>query len=136
MPAPFADVPALQRTLLREDASVIGLASSDPDDLALGATVMASSSLTELGAETLLERLPLSADAGLVLPVDPGLTGLERLVDAERDTELASSSTTRSSDRTTYPAASSTPSPSRSPPGRSSGSGRGSTGRPRAPATP
>ncbi|MFB7213073.1 FAD-dependent oxidoreductase [Streptomyces sp. NPDC056255] len=52
------DVPAMQRTLLREDASVVGLASSDPDDLALGAAVTASSSLTELGAETLLERLP------------------------------------------------------------------------------
>ncbi|MER5370719.1 FAD-dependent oxidoreductase, partial [Streptomyces sp. NPDC002722] len=82
------DVPALQRTLLREDASVVGLASSDPEDLALSATATASSTLTELAAEALLERVPLTADAGLVLPVDPELTGLELLVDAERDTEL------------------------------------------------
>ncbi|MEL5958764.1 FAD-dependent oxidoreductase [Streptomyces sp. CLV115] len=81
-------VSELQRTLLREDASVVGLASSDPDDLALSATVTASSTLTDLNAEALLERVPLTADAGLVLPVDPGLTGLELLVDAERDTEL------------------------------------------------
>ncbi|MFJ7196464.1 MULTISPECIES: FAD-dependent oxidoreductase [unclassified Streptomyces] len=81
-------VPELQRTLLREDASVIGLASADPDDLALRATATASSSLTGLGTGTPLERLPLTADAGLVLPVDPGLCGLELLVDAERDTEL------------------------------------------------
>ncbi|MFI5769419.1 hypothetical protein ACIA74_12840 [Streptomyces sp. NPDC051658] len=78
----------LQRALLREDASVIGLASADPDDLALHATVTASSSLTDFGVGTMLERLPLTADAGLVLPVDPELTGLELLVDAERDTEL------------------------------------------------
>ncbi|MEV6750564.1 MULTISPECIES: FAD-dependent oxidoreductase, partial [unclassified Streptomyces] len=82
------DVPALQRTLLREDASVVGLASSDPEDLALSATATASSTLTELAAEALSERVPLTADAGLVLPVDPELTGLELLVDAERDTEL------------------------------------------------
>ncbi|MGQ7752846.1 FAD-dependent oxidoreductase [Streptomyces sp. WC2508] len=82
------DVPTLQRTLLREDASVVGLASSDPEDLALSATATASSTLTELAAEALLERVPLTADAGLVLPVDPELTGLELLVDAGRDTEL------------------------------------------------
>ncbi|MEU6015679.1 FAD-dependent oxidoreductase [Streptomyces sp. NPDC047515] len=82
------DVPALQRTLLREDASVVGLASADPDDLALRATVTASSSLTALTLATPLDRWPLTADAGLMLPVDPELTGLELLVDAERDTEL------------------------------------------------
>ncbi|MFJ1614402.1 FAD-dependent oxidoreductase [Streptomyces sp. NPDC088251] len=82
------DVPALQRALLREDASVIGLASTDPDDLALSATVTASSGLAGLRAETPREPWPLSADAGLVLPVDPELTGLELLVGAERDTEL------------------------------------------------
>ncbi|MEV5200164.1 FAD-dependent oxidoreductase, partial [Streptomyces sp. NPDC053720] len=81
-------VPELQRTLLREDASVVGLASSDPDDLALTATVTASSSLTDLAAEALPARVPLTADAGLVLPVDPELTGLELLIDAERDTEV------------------------------------------------
>ncbi|MFE2843300.1 FAD-dependent oxidoreductase [Streptomyces scopuliridis] len=82
------DIAELQRTLLREDASVIGLASTDPDDLALRATVTARSSLTRLAVETPRERWPLAADAGIVLPVDPELTGLELLVDAARDTQL------------------------------------------------
>lgn len=82
------EVAALQRTLLREDASVIGLASTDPADLALRATATASSTLTALTVETPQERWPLTADAGLVLPADPELTGLQLLVDAERGTEL------------------------------------------------
>ncbi|MFD3482205.1 FAD-dependent oxidoreductase [Streptomyces sp. NPDC058665] len=82
------DISALQRTLLREDASVIGLASTDPGDLALRATVTAHSSLTRLAVETPGESWPLAADAGIVLPADPGLTGLELLVDAARDTDL------------------------------------------------
>ncbi|MFF2327465.1 MULTISPECIES: FAD-dependent oxidoreductase [unclassified Streptomyces] len=82
------DVQELQRTLLREDASVIGLASTDPADLALRATATASSTLTALTVGTPTERWPLTADAGLVLPVDPELTGLQLLVDAARDTEL------------------------------------------------
>lgn len=99
------EVPALQRVLLREDASVIGLASDDPADLALGATVTASSALrglvvdaslvessaesrVESPAESPAEPWPLTADAGFVLPADPALTGLELLLDAERDTVL------------------------------------------------
>ncbi|WP_327708290.1 FAD-dependent oxidoreductase [Streptomyces sp. NBC_00464] len=79
---------ALQRTLLREDASVIGLVSTDPDDLALTAVATASSALAAPDAPTPGERWPLSSDAGLVLPVDPELTALDLLVDADRDTEL------------------------------------------------
>ncbi|WP_406456223.1 FAD-dependent oxidoreductase [Streptomyces sp. NBC_00876] len=82
------EVAELQRTLLREDASVIGLASADPDDLALGAVATASSTLAGPDAQTPGERWPLTADAGLLLPVDPELTGLDLLVDAGRDTEL------------------------------------------------
>ncbi|MFF2847298.1 FAD-dependent oxidoreductase [Streptomyces sp. NPDC058001] len=82
------DVPTLHRTLLREDASVVGLASTDPDDLALGGTATASSTLTALTVDAPHEPWPLTADAGIVLPADPGLTGLELLLDADRDTEL------------------------------------------------
>ncbi|MEU9091864.1 FAD-dependent oxidoreductase [Streptomyces sp. NPDC087901] len=78
----------LQRTLLREDASVIGLPSADPEDLALKAEATASSALAGPDAPTPGERWPLTADAGLLLPVDPELTGLDLLVDADRDTEL------------------------------------------------
>ncbi|MFJ5613139.1 FAD-dependent oxidoreductase [Streptomyces sp. NPDC093221] len=82
------EVASLQRALLREDASVIGLASDDPDDLALRATATASSTLADLTVETSDATWPLTADAGLVLPADPALTGLELLLDAERDTVL------------------------------------------------
>ncbi|MFD7863755.1 FAD-dependent oxidoreductase [Streptomyces sp. NPDC059783] len=78
----------LQRTLLREDASVIGLASADPEDLALGATATASSVLAAPDATVARERWPLAADAGFVVPVDPALDALELLVDAARDTRL------------------------------------------------
>ncbi|MER7173233.1 FAD-dependent oxidoreductase [Streptomyces mesophilus] len=82
-------VAELQRTLLRADASLIGLpAADDPEDLALQATVTASSALTALTVEGAHEAWPLTADAGLVLPADPGLTGVELLVDACDDTEL------------------------------------------------
>ncbi len=80
---------ALQRTLLREDAAIVGLRDEDPDDLARRATVTASGSLRELAVEDAGERpFGLTADAGLVVPVDPALTSLEFLVDAQRDTGL------------------------------------------------
>ncbi|MFJ2953538.1 FAD-dependent oxidoreductase [Streptomyces sp. NPDC087270] len=82
------DVTLLQRALLREDASVIGLASDDPADLALRATATASTTMRDLTVDTPDETWPLTADAGIVLPVDPALTGLELLVDAEHDTVL------------------------------------------------
>lgn len=81
-------VPTLHRALLHEDASLIGLASTDPEDLALRATATASSTLRSLVVEDSDEPWPLAADAGLVLPADPELAGVELLVDADRDTEL------------------------------------------------
>ena len=88
---PPAALPAaeVQRTLLREDAAIVGLRDEDPDDLARRAAVTASGSLRELAVEDAGARpFALSADAGLVVPVDPALTSLEFLVDAARDTEL------------------------------------------------
>ncbi|GAA1361595.1 FAD-dependent oxidoreductase [Streptomyces beijiangensis] len=82
------DVPSLQRTLLREDASVIGLTCDDSADLAPRARVTASSTLACIAVETPDEPWQLTADAGIVLPVDPQLTGIELLLDAEHDTEV------------------------------------------------
>ncbi|MBM7567196.1 FAD-dependent oxidoreductase [Paenibacillus sacheonensis] len=83
----------LQQTLLRQDASVIGLRSEDAEDLARRASVDASSALT-------LEQWPLEGEAGttaayvlekpigMIVPVDPRLDTVELLVDADEDTEL------------------------------------------------
>ncbi|WP_219825918.1 FAD-dependent oxidoreductase [Nonomuraea typhae] len=81
-------VAELQRTLLREDASVIGLPYRDPADLCGTAAATASSTLTRLLADTPHDRWPLTADAGIVLPVDPVLGGVRLLVDAAADTVL------------------------------------------------
>lgn len=82
------DVPSLQRVLLREDASIIGLAADDPDDLARTATATASGTLTRLVVDTSAQTWPLTADAGLVLPADPALSEVELLVDAAEATSL------------------------------------------------
>jgi hypothetical protein len=82
------DVGELQRTLLRADASVVGLPLRDPADLAGSAVVTSSGFLRSLEVEDAVTPWPLTADAGLVLPVDPALPGLELLVDAARDTSL------------------------------------------------
>ncbi|GGJ65732.1 FAD-dependent oxidoreductase [Streptomyces brasiliensis] len=82
----------LQQTLLRQDASLVGVRNTDIDDLARAARVTASSSLTELAVEpapgTSGTLLPLDRDLGLVLPVDPRLDDMEILVDAQARTEL------------------------------------------------
>jgi hypothetical protein len=82
------DVATLQRTLLREDASIVGLPLDDPDDLAPAAEVTASGTLTRLAVDDSADTWPLDADAGIVLPADPALTGVELLVDASAATEL------------------------------------------------
>ncbi|MEU8934356.1 FAD-dependent oxidoreductase [Streptomyces sp. NPDC048409] len=78
------------QTLLRQDASVLGVANEDPDDLARTARVSASSYLTRLAAEpgALAEPCPLSRDYGFLMPVEPVLDGVELLLSAERDTEI------------------------------------------------
>jgi hypothetical protein len=78
----------LQKTLLREDGSIIGLPYEDPEDLARTATASASSTLSRFEVETSDEPWPLEADAGLILPIDPGLDAVEFLLDAVDGTEL------------------------------------------------
>ncbi|MDF2960448.1 MAG: pyridine nucleotide-disulfide oxidoreductase [Paenibacillus sp.] len=73
----------LQQTLLRQDASVIGLASTDERDWARKAlSVTASSTRRKLAVEEPAEAYPLESDAGLLLPVSSVLEKLELLVDA------------------------------------------------------
>ncbi|WP_219836971.1 FAD-dependent oxidoreductase [Paenibacillus sp. R14(2021)] len=79
----------LQQTMMRQDASIIGLRNEDPADLALKANVKASSTLTRLAVETPVEAYPLNSDVGLLLPADPGIDGIELLVDAAEAATLA-----------------------------------------------
>ncbi|NYI03914.1 FAD-dependent oxidoreductase [Allostreptomyces psammosilenae] len=85
----------VHRTLLRQDASVLGVANTDPDDLARAARVTASSTLRALdvdptdptgpagptGAE--VTPCPLTRDVGLLLPVDPRLDAVELLASTD-----------------------------------------------------
>ncbi|WP_409344078.1 FAD-dependent oxidoreductase [Paenibacillus sp. MBLB4367] len=78
----------LQQTLLRQDASIVGLHNEDRSDLALQASVTASSTLTRLAVEQPVNTASLHTDIALLLPADAPLNGLELLVDADTDTEL------------------------------------------------
>ncbi len=83
----------LRRTLLRQDASVLGAWNDDPDDLARAARVSASSTLTSLGAEPTehpdgATTWPLTRDVGIVVPVSPRLDGVDLLVRAGAATTL------------------------------------------------
>ncbi|MER5498736.1 FAD-dependent oxidoreductase [Streptomyces sp. NPDC002561] len=80
----------LQQILLRQDASLVGVRNTDPDDLARAARVSASSTLSVLAVEPGpgTEPFPLDRDLGVVLPVEPSLEGFELLVDAAAATTL------------------------------------------------
>lgn len=81
-------VTELQQTLLRQDASVIGVRNEDAADLARQAGVSASSTLRQLAVESPAAPYPLTADAGLLIPLDGDHTGLELLIDAAADSIL------------------------------------------------
>ncbi|KIL42367.1 pyridine nucleotide-disulfide oxidoreductase [Gordoniibacillus kamchatkensis] len=78
----------LQQTLLRQDASIIGLRNRDSSDLARTATASASGTLCWLAVEQAANPFPLNVDVGLLLPAVPELQRLELLVDAASDTTL------------------------------------------------
>ncbi|MEU9356667.1 FAD-dependent oxidoreductase [Streptomyces sp. NPDC048301] len=82
-------VDLVHRTLLRQDASVIGLADEDPGNLARTARVTASSHLARLAAEPAPEApgtpYPLTRDLALLLPVDPALDAVDLLVHGAPD---------------------------------------------------
>jgi hypothetical protein len=79
---------ALVQTLLRQDASVLGVANDDPADLARRAQVSASSHLPGVVLPADGDAWPLTCDVGLTLPVQRRLDTLSLLVAAERDATL------------------------------------------------
>src|SRR5690606_21816718 len=78
----------LQQTLLRQDASVIGLQNKDEQDLAQLATVTASSELKQIAVEAAAEALPLDTDKAFLFPVTPQFTALELLVSSTAATTI------------------------------------------------
>ncbi|MDF2921483.1 MAG: pyridine nucleotide-disulfide oxidoreductase [Paenibacillaceae bacterium] len=78
----------LQQTMLRQDASIIGVPLREPQDLARQASVAASSSLAYPALEQPAEAYPLEKDAGILIPVEQSLGRLELLVDAAGETAL------------------------------------------------
>lgn len=78
----------LQQTMLRQDASILGLNNEDAADLALQAAVSASSERNRFAVEHPAFSVPLTADIGVTLPVDPLLDGMELLIDASEAAEL------------------------------------------------
>lgn len=80
----------LQRTLLREDAPLIGVRRDDPDDLARRAAVTATSTLDTVTTRPHAtgERFELDRDVAVLVPADPRLDAVELDVHAEKDTVL------------------------------------------------
>ncbi|MEK5033629.1 FAD-dependent oxidoreductase [Paenibacillus sp. FSL R7-0302] len=78
----------LQQTMLRQDASVLGLRNEDDADLALKAGLSASSERTRFGVEQSAFSVPLTANIGITVAADPGLDGIELLIDAAEAAEL------------------------------------------------
>ncbi|MFC5470563.1 FAD-dependent oxidoreductase [Cohnella suwonensis] len=82
------DIASLQQTLLRQDASLIGVANEDPLDLARSATADASSTCQRIDIVGASEAYSLNASVGLLFPVDGPLERIELLLDADRSTRL------------------------------------------------
>lgn len=78
----------LQQTLLRQDASIIGLRHNDEQDLARSAKVTASSVRRAIVIDQPVGAAELCRDAAILFPVEPAFEGLELLVDAAEDTRL------------------------------------------------
>jgi hypothetical protein len=74
----------LRRTLLRQDASLLGAIWDDPRDLALAATATASTTVWTLTYHD-EDEVPYSltgGDVAIVLPADPAVAGLSLLLDS------------------------------------------------------
>lgn len=79
----------LLQTLLRQDASIVGLRNADERDWARRARGSASGALTRLAVEKSGEgRHRLAGDAALLFPVEPRLDGFELLLDADSATTV------------------------------------------------
>ncbi|WP_432510523.1 FAD-dependent oxidoreductase [Kineococcus sp. SYSU DK001] len=80
----------LRRTLLREDAPLVGVRADDAEDLAPAARVRADSELTALSTTGFAHvgTLALDRDLALVLPVDPRLGTVTLHTDADAPSRL------------------------------------------------
>lgn len=78
----------LQQTMLRTDASIIGLHNVDSADLARKGTITASSTMTRIWINKPSEEYHLVADVGWLFPADGGFEGLTLLVSAHEATSL------------------------------------------------
>lgn len=78
----------LQQLMLRQDASIIGIAGDDPRDLAKTAEITASSTLNAIAVTSPSDTRPLHKDVGVLFPVSPSLETVDLLLDAEQDTLL------------------------------------------------
>lgn len=77
----------LQQTLLKQDASVIGIAGCDPQDVAHEARVEASSYMKKIQIEQSDELYVLEHDFGILVPIDQ-LDGLALLFDIKKKTNI------------------------------------------------
>jgi hypothetical protein len=78
----------LQQTLLRHDASLLGVELDDPDDLAQTATVSASSTLETIAVDEPEQPLVYPADEhdiGIHLPADPSVGTVRVLLESESE---------------------------------------------------
>lgn len=78
----------LQQVMLRQDASIIGLANEDDTDLARQAVVSASSVWSRVSAEQATDAFTLNKDLAVLYPVANSTEGLELLVTANDATHL------------------------------------------------
>lgn len=78
----------LQQTLLRQDASIIGLRNEDAKDLAGQAIIQASSTQRLLEVTDAAAEYPLLNPVGIVVPVTSKLDTLSLLVDVLSDTDM------------------------------------------------
>ncbi|GAB2570885.1 FAD-dependent oxidoreductase [Gracilibacillus alcaliphilus] len=78
----------LQQTLLKQDASIIGIKNEQEDDLAKQAQVTAYSSCEIIKVDDSAESYRLEKDAAFLFPVELQIDGLQLKVNAERPTVL------------------------------------------------
>ncbi|MBH0164220.1 FAD-dependent oxidoreductase [Fictibacillus sp. 7GRE50] len=76
----------LQQKLLWNDAAMIGVTYEG--DLTEGATVEASSQLTNLSLPLSKQTMQLTNDVAFIVPANPKITKVDLLVDAKEDTEI------------------------------------------------
>ncbi|WP_168118802.1 FAD-dependent oxidoreductase [Paenibacillus sp. HB172176] len=78
----------LQQTLLKQDASLIGIANRDEEDLAASARVSASSYCARMEVAGEGEAFRLCVDVAMLFPVNPLVTHIDIRLDADEATVL------------------------------------------------